>query len=372
VRHPTLLLALLTLAACAGGDDPDDDTDAGDTEVTAGDAGLRGAWKVVGDATALAWMEIDDVEHLLLDDDLVLRVYASNEARQRTCAVGTWGGLGDGLVLRPSLDAWVAEHMLLVVASTADTLTLTDPLGRTLQLEREDAVPTEARCGVAALGQTIEVDQQKASWSNLIWDGAALRLPTEDGVYAVDAATGALSDPWTYPAEHDSYVHPMTWDDGATWNDCGCGRNADLKRLQPDGTVLDQLDTTDVGGPVSVWTAASDGAHLVVYGPDENERRFLLQVSTDAEPDRLDSGQATALDLRVLAFHRGELYGLHGNGSLFRIDRGTGTATSTWTLPADPEGHAWEALASDGTDLWVAKRSATGETIAKVSLGDAP
>jgi hypothetical protein len=366
---PVLLVLVL---ACKGGDDgPADDTDAGvddtdvaDTDVASDDL-LTGAWAVVDDQGGLDVLSYRNVGHLVFHDDLRFEIFSSNAADQRACDTDGWAPTGPGtLILRGSSDGPI-ETLLLVDRVADDTVRLTDLSGATLTLQREDAVPEDAQCPPVVLGEPLILDDHLDSWSNLVFDGTSLRLPTEAGAFAIDLVTGALSDPWDLG--FTQYQLPVTFEDDAPWVDCGCGAVNELQHIQPGGTVLDEVVTDDVGGRLTVDGAAHDGTTLWLLGRDPDGRRHLRSVTTDGEPDTLVDDIPTELEAVALAIHQGTLYALDSH-TISSVDTTTGKATATWSIPNDSEGTRWRGIASDGETLWIVSDADEHAVLAEVSL----
>lgn len=369
----TAWLPFLVLVACGTPDDgPDDSDDVDDTDSPPAAGTLVGSWAVDGDPT-LDWLPgAGTLRHVRFGATGeagagTLETFGDNASDERFCDDISWSQVTAGTVAI-GYEPYRAGALLAGVRFIdADTVELVDEGGDTLRLVREAEVPESARCGTAAITDGVSVtgadDVEIAWWSNLVWDGAALRYPTEyDGTYRVDPTTGELSNPWTFGS--DQYRLPLAVEDEAAWVTCGCGRVDEIKLTEPGGTVRKEVNVTDLGSqPLSIYGAyvPEDGELVLFVNQSGGESRFVMRVNTVPASPTLVSLSPTELSPFRLTEHDGALWAVSEGRKLLRIDPDTGTALDSLLVEGLGRNEQVRGLASDGSRLW-AVRSGPGST----------
>ena len=362
VAQALRLCAVLVLGACRAPSPSDDDTDHSDTDVDVAAPSLAGAWRVTAGGADFRWMfsgRPAELAHLDLTDSGkgagTFGLFGGDPSGQVDCQVAVWTRVTDGSLL--VTDPYVigaTSRLLLLSFPDADTLELSDDAGKVLRLVREDAVPEVAQCGQASLVDAVDVAASFEWWANLVWDGASLRFPVQDGAaQAVDLTTGALSDPWTFG--WDQFQRPVAMQGGVPWITCGCGANQEIHHTQPGGTELDVVDTNTLGHGVHIQGAVvTDDDLLWLYGSGQSdEHTWFVSVDTSAEPDVLSAEVQTTASLRQLALLDGGVYSL-GYRSVHKVELSTGHVLRSWNVAGLAVGQSLVGLASDGSKLWVA------------------
>lgn len=363
--------ALLAVVACkstGSGDDTDTDVT---TDTDAAAPQVDGAWKVTAGGQEFAWLFPEAgaaLAHLELTDggkgSGTVALFGGDPSGQLDCHDAVWGRVTDGsLIVSDPQQFDATSRLLLLSFPDADTLELTDEGGRVLRAEREAQVPSEAVCGTATLADSVTVDSQFSHSANLVWDGVALRFPVNDGATQIlDLTTGALSDPWDFG--WDQFQLPVTTQDGVPWITCGCGANQEIHLTQDGGTVLDAVDTRDLGHGVHLRGAVvTDDDRLWLYGPGmDDTHTWFLSVDTSSEPDLIVAEVQTTARLRQLARLGADVYAL-GYRSVLRVDLASGRVLDTWKVDGLSGFEDVVGLTADGAKLWVAVGDGSETTV---------
>ena len=301
---------------------------------------LSGTWRLQSSAVDLKFMGVGEVSYLQFDDAHPLVHTYGREA-----AVALKGCAAEHVEVQSALVIfWPAGRFggqPFEYAIDGNTLTLTDSEGRTAVFGRVAEVPASERCDSleAASSAPLNLPTEVATASNLLSDGTRLWVVGEDRkAYAIDPATGNVGTGQTLTT-HSSYYHAVTMQGGDFWSHCQCGGNQKIERMGLGGTVIDAVDTdTDLGHEIILLAGSWDGHRLWLLGFNhDQDRRELLRVDSDAEPDGLDDVYAfDTWTLRQLAYHDGALWGLFrfAGWQLAELDPVVGRVTRSYVLPA--------------------------------------
>lgn len=345
--HASLVGMLVALAACTTGTDDPTDTDVAVLPLPTG-AYAAADGPPVFYATEL----LGEVAYIDFDSTApgagFLSFFGQDPVSGRLfCEDGLFSAdLDGGLGVSLSADAGSTDAYLF--AWQGDDLVITNAFGDSQTFSAVPEVPAEAQCGTVTITEDASFGLELSSWSNLLWDGSAIRLPTDDGVFALHIANGSASDPLPY---HATYDHLFTMQGTDGWGTCACGDVREAYRSDTTGAFLDAIDTAALATKIVIVGGTWSGTHLWLtgYGEDPNTPR-LLKIDSDAEPDVVQTTLELGVQPQAIAMHQGTLYGLH-NGALLEIQTSNGTIVNTWALP-EPSTQ-YNGLTSDGTSLVV-------------------
>ncbi|HGY08519.1 MAG TPA: hypothetical protein ENK37_00465 [Oceanithermus profundus] len=336
---------------------------------------LTGTWRLQSSAINLEFMGVGSLTYLSFDD---ARPVAHAYGREPNIALkGCTHTLVD--VRRELLVFW-PDDTVGYLSSLAqaqpepqglgfafqyevdgNTLTLADSEGRTAVFNKVAEVPAPERCELleATSSRPLSLPVNRAIGSNLLSDGSQLWVVGEDGkAYPIDPATGSVGAGQTLTG---SFRHAVTMQGGDFWAHCRCGHNEEIRRVSLGGAVADTINTdADLGNKINIRAGSWDGSRLWLWGRNyDSDRRELLLVNSDAEPDVLEDVLVfDTWTLRQFTHHDGKLWGLfHFAGwQLAELDPAAGRVTKSYVLPALEMGGDYLGIASLDGKLYLLAR----------------
>lgn len=333
-----------------------------------GDAcGVAGIWRLVSGPTP-SQPEQDEMtlEVMVFDasggGDMYMRIEDSDAL---SCAQGLLYSESDGMLVLDTTASGIAVYQ--VARPSADTLELLDVSSDTLAFTRLTAVPAEVMCDELTVEATFtdftEPEQEANEATGLAYDGTDTLWYTNDAdldFVPFDLTTEALGAVFDPPLGFGQYTYVHDMQAGDYWVHCNCGLNSDVRRLQPDGTIVDQVDTlADLGQEINIESLAmdADSGSLWMQGrtPDEPRRQLLLQVNSAAEPDVLLESYDIGTEIRGLTWDGTHLWGvvrpMRTISVVVQIDPANGEIMNAYANP-DPDLRL-QAIAAVGDDFYL-------------------
>lgn len=369
------LLASLLLAACHTGSTSDnDDTDTDVTHDVDGPS-LVGVWRALDSGGPLDTWNTGVISHLEFvgadasGGEGTVRVFGADPTSGvQACPQALYARAAEGSLLLSSTNVFSGTRVLLVAFDGADALALTDESGIVQSFERVAEVASDAVCGALTVHEDHVFDLSPSNWSNLLFDGTNVLLPTyEKEFYPItNLATGSYGVALDYGS---TYANLLTTQGTDGWGHCACGGDNEVVRTALGGAQVDMVSSTDLGVEISVKAAAWDQTNLWITGHDyPNNVDMLLQVDAASEPDVLVSQTPLFVYFEQMVAGGDGLYGLTQSG-IVRLDTTTGKAAATWSLPPELGTSYWRGLTTNGTDFFLmGTQDSGGVRVVRVSL----
>ena len=216
-------------------------------------------------------------------------------------------------------------------------LELTDPFGHMAQFSRRPGVPAELVCNPVREIRRIRGLPELGNGQLILAEGHLWYTDDDNRILKLNPADGSIVE--AIQRQRADYADIHAYQDGSFWGtsyDLGAG---EFQRRTLMNMALDTISSAEMNNgemyQFSVYSAAFDPASKTLWAFANNRRdnrSYLLQLSTEGEPDKLLQASVFEMNVQAMTWYDGALW-LILERSLVRIDVTTRKVTQTYKLP---------------------------------------